>query len=280
MVDYAPGIPIYRANTFAHGQTMNHASPILSAQLLEISGADAIGFAQSQFSSNLLSLADGQWQAGAWLDPQGRVRYLLQLARMDAQHLVILLRGGDAVSLAQALRPYIFRSKVQITARTEPAIGSGPALAEHTIHLDPQSGELHWGFGDYSMTAGSEVAGDPAWLQRQVQAGWPWLPEAAQGTHVGPALSLHRLGGLAIDKGCYPGQEIVARLHYRGGLKRHLALLEAQQAAAPAESLQSGETPAGQLLNPFAVARGEPVLAVLNDEIEPTGFLVRQRWAP
>lgn len=259
---------------------MTHATSILSAQLLEIRGADAIGFAQSQFSSNLLTLEDGQWQASAWLDPQGRVRWLLQLARIDAQHLVILLRGGDAASLAQALRLYVFRSKVQITARTALPIGSGPALAEHAVRLDPRTGGQHWGFGDYSMAVGPEVAGDPAWLQRQIQAGWPWLPEAAQGVHVGPALSLHRLGGLAIDKGCYPGQEIVARLHYRGGLKRHLALLEAQQAAAPAESLQLDETPAGQLLNPFAVTRGESVLAVLNDQIEPTGFLVRQRWAP
>ncbi|MHC1479564.1 CAF17-like 4Fe-4S cluster assembly/insertion protein YgfZ [Frateuria aurantia] len=250
----------------------------LPAQIVEISGTDAIAFAHGQFSSHLLALEDGQWQSSAWLDPQGRVRYLLQLARLDAEHLVILLRGGDAAALAQALRPFVFRSKVVIAGQAGASISTGPALPEHTLQHDPASGTTRWGFGDYSMTVGPGAEPDLQWLERQTRAGLPWLPSEAQSTHVGAALSLHRLGALAIDKGCYPGQEIVARLHYRGGLKRHLALLESEHEVEPGAQVQIQETVMGQLLNPLPTPAGQPVLAVLNDGAEPDNYRVIQRW--
>ncbi|NUR22168.1 MAG: folate-binding protein, partial [Frateuria sp.] len=62
------------------------------AELVSIEGPDAIAFAQSQLSSNLLALADRQWQFSAWLDAQGRVRFLFHLMRLDAQRLRLLLR--------------------------------------------------------------------------------------------------------------------------------------------------------------------------------------------
>lgn len=256
---------------------MTATSPVLHADILEITGADAIPFLQSQLASQLTALADGQWQASAWLDPQGRVRWLFQLARIDAQHLVILLRGGDAGAMAQALRPYVFRSKVVIQSRHAGPIGSGPAQAAFTVQAD-EAGELAWGFGNHSMRIGPPA--DEDWLRMQTGEGWPWLPETALATHVGPALSLHRLGALAIDKGCYPGQEIVARLHYRGGLKRHLVLLQALQDADAGAPLFSQGVPAGQLLAPFPVTTGQQALAVLADGAAPDGFEIRHRWAP
>ena len=63
--------------------------------LLELTGPDAVAFAQAQFSNDVPSLADGHWQWNAWLSPQGRVRFFFHLLRDDAQHLRLLLRGGD-----------------------------------------------------------------------------------------------------------------------------------------------------------------------------------------
>src|ERR1700760_4496762 len=85
-----------------------------SFPVLSLDGSDAVAFAQAQFSNDVAALGDGRWQWNAWLNPQGRVRAFFALLRLDAQHLRLILRGGDAAALADALRRYVFRSKVTI----------------------------------------------------------------------------------------------------------------------------------------------------------------------
>jgi folate-binding Fe-S cluster repair protein YgfZ len=79
------------------------------AETLLIEGPDAIAFAQAQFSSKVSSLATGHWQFSAWLDPQGRVRALFHLARLADDRLLLLLRGGSAAAVVDALQRFVFR---------------------------------------------------------------------------------------------------------------------------------------------------------------------------
>jgi folate-binding protein YgfZ len=235
------------------------------AETLLIEGADAMAFAQSQFSSNVSSLETGQWQFGALLDPQGRVRALFHLARLADDRLLLLLRGGSAAAMVDALRRFVFRSKLTLTALPPRALGTGPAQPMHVVHDDAET--LSLGCGAHSMQINAAGRGDDAWRLPQLHAGWPWLPVQALNELLPPALSLHRLQAVAIDKGCYPGQEIVARLHYRGGHKRHQHGVILSQSASAGEVLRADERDVGYLLDVIVTDHGIEALATLNDDV-------------
>lgn len=191
---------------------------------LLIEGADARRFAQAQFSGEIGSLAEGRWQWNAWLDAQGRVQALMHLARLGDDRLLALLRGGDAEAIRTGLVRYLLRSKATLT----PYVFSGHAggaLPMGSVDADAH-GEVALGYGDRSLRlkapgrdADPEAAN--AWRLAEIRAGWPTLP-TAEAQFLPPALGLERLGAVSFDKGCYPGQEIAARLHYRGGHKSSL----------------------------------------------------------
>lgn len=259
-----------------------------SAQTLSIEGPDAIAFAQSQFSSNLDTLAVGHWQFSAWLDAHGRVRALFHLARLEANHLLLLLRGGDAAALAEALQRFVFRSKVRIEAKPARPLGSGQAHPAYTAHAE--SGILALGCGDHSLLIGGGEEDDDAWRLLQLRAGWPWLPDNTLNLLLAPTLSLGRLQAAAIDKGCYPGQEIVARLHYRGGNKRHMHCVVLSQALPPGTVLREDDQEQVRLLDTVATDDGAEALAILHDtlfeqatrnplEVDDITLRIRTSWA-
>lgn len=245
----------------------------LPAETLSLEGADATAFAQTQFSSHVDALANGRWQFSAWLDPQGRVRAFFHLVRISDEQLLLLLRGGDAVSLAEALQRFVFRSRVTLRALPARSLGSGPAQPLHEVRMQAGGDTLSLGCGDHSLQVVRAEHGNGAWRLAQWRAGWPWLPDQALGTLLPPALSLYRLQAVAIDKGCYPGQELVARLHYRGGHKRHLHSVTLSQTAMAGTPLQHDGRELGRLLDVIQDETGTHALAVLNDELTTTGIL-------
>lgn len=233
----------------------------LSAETLTIEGPDAIGFAQAQLSSNVATLPVGAWQFSAWLDPQGRVRHLIQLARVADQTLLLLLRGGSATELGDALKRFVFRSKVTIHAHAAATIQTGPAMTSHTVSTQDVTA---FGCGQYSMLLGTSSP-DDEWRAHQVNDGWPWLSEDTASQFVPQALSLERLGGVALDKGCYPGQEIVARLHFRGGNKRHMHCVVLSQHPGERTVLHRNSDELASLLDVASVDDRIHALVVMHD---------------
>jgi hypothetical protein len=188
---------------------------------LLIEGPDARRFAQAQFSGDVESLAQGQWQWNAWLDAHGRVQALMHLADLGGDRLLAVLRGGDAENTRAGLARYVFRAKASVTACIFSGHAEG-ALPMGHVDAEAQDG-ITLGYGDRSLRlvpqgANADSKAANAWRLADIRAGWPVLP-AGDAQFLPPALSLERLGAVSLDKGCYPGQEIVARLHYRGGHK-------------------------------------------------------------
>ncbi|AIF47697.1 YgfZ/GcvT domain-containing protein [Dyella japonica] len=232
------------------------------AQILLLEGADATAFAQAQFSSNVQSLGVGRWQFGAWLDAQGRVLTLFHLARLADDTLLLLLRGGDAAAMAQSLQRFAFRSKVKLSVPEPRSLGAGPAVETYAVHRE---GDAYvFGCGDHSMTVGTTQP-DDAWRLPQVRMGWPWLPHDVPGKLLPQSLSLERLEAVAFDKGCYPGQEIVARLHYRGGLKRHMHCVVLSQHVTEGTVLHRNGENGIQLLDVVTDDATVIALAVIDD---------------
>lgn len=234
-----------------------------SAQTLLIEGADAVAFAQAQFSSNVQTLGVGQWQFSAWLNAKGRVQTLFHLARMADDALLLLLRGGDAASLAQSLQRFVFRAKVKLTAHQPRRLSTGPARDTYAFHREDDA--YTFGCGTHSLVVGA--LSDQAWQAQQIHAGWPWLPDDTLGELLAPSLSLEHLQAVALDKGCYPGQEIVARLHYRGGNKRHMHCVVLSQPLPGGTVLRHDDKEIGQLLDVAADETDVVALAVIDDDV-------------
>ena len=215
--------------------------PEVNCILLE--GPDARRFVQAQFSGDVASLAQGHWQWNAWLDAQGRVQALMHLADLGGDNLLAILRGSDAEKTSAGLARHVFRAKASVIARIFSGHADG-ALPMGRVDTSSQ-GEIAIGYGDRSLRlkapgAHADAEAANAWRLADIRAGWPVLP-AGDAHFLPPALALERLGAVSLDKGCYSGQEIVARLHYRGGHKSGLYHLRGPAKLEPGATLHSGD---------------------------------------
>jgi tRNA-modifying protein YgfZ len=237
--------------------------PSRTTRPITLAGPDAAAFANAQFSSDVLSLGTGRWQWSGWLDPKGRVRALLQVARVADDRFVVVPRGGDGETLANDLTRFVFRSKVKITLGDAMHVADGDARDDmHAFEND--DGTLVLGEGDASIHIGARDDGD-AWHARHVEKGFAWLPGAALGALLPPALSMERMNAVSFNKGCFPGQEIAARLHFLGGHKRHLRTLRPDVALEEGQSLRVGGREIGMVLMHDASVSPPMSLVVLDD---------------
>lgn len=194
-------------------------------QCIVIDGADARRFAQAQFSGDVHALQSGHWQWNAWLDARGRVQALMHLADVGDGRLLAVLRGGDAEEVRSGLARYVLRMQAALTTCTFGGYIDG-GLPMGLARTERQ--DIVLGYGERSLRLRHESA-DPSpeptvadsWRLADIRAGWPTLHQGDR-RFLPPALGLERLGAVSFDKGCYPGQEIVARLHFRGGHKLRL----------------------------------------------------------
>lgn len=242
--------------------------------VLALKGPGAMAFAQAQFINDVGVLADGQWQWNGWLTPKGRVIALFALLRLDPQTLWLLLPDVTAGELTALLQRYVFRSKVTLASVDMPVAAgfSAPLHAKDAafaviddggIELD-MSGEG----GSRSLLIGAAPARKNAeaaarWMQSDLAHGLPRLPASQREQWTPQQLSLERLRAFSVKKGCYPGQEIVARTHYLGQVKRGLTLFEttdetASEAAAGIEVHADGRS-----IGSVVGASGNLVLAVM-----------------
>jgi hypothetical protein len=240
-------------------------------QLLEIAGADAVSFAHAQFSSDVRGLADGGWQWSTWLSPQGRVRAFFHLLRDSEERLRLLLRGGHAEALRVALAPYVMRAKVSVRVINDVHVfgtDKGIAGALELPGTPPRWLILSAG----EVDANTSPPAREAWQLADIRSGLPQLADNLMDQLLPQWLGLDRLGAISVKKGCYPGQEVMSRLHFKGGNKRSLYRLELDADAGPATAVTAadGES-AGQII--MSAQRDDAryeALASLTDSVAST----------
>lgn len=253
--------------------------------ILAIEGADAARFAHAQFMSDVASLADGHWQWSGWLTPKGRVIALFALLRFDAGKLWLLLPDADATQLRESLQRFVFRSKVTLKAPgdahasgafSEPSIAKGARFAETgdgVVELDVGAPASPRTLRVGAATAPLDSGATARWTAFDIEHGLPRLPASQVGQWTPQQLSLDRLNAYSIKKGCYPGQEIVARTHFLGQAKRGLALLEADAPLVHGEEVGDGTRAVGTLVSASRNDTGSTALAVLPLEREAASAL-------
>ena len=232
--------------------------------LIRVAGDDAVAFLQGQFSNDIRALGQGH-QLHAYCNAQGR---MLGLMRAFARGEAIYLQAGAALveALVKRLRMFVMRSKVTLDAATDlgqmglrgdgagglEAMLAGLKLpqprpgatdtandvtvlrlaAERAVLIAPWAQiEKLW------QSLDARAAGMPAWRLLDIRAGVPQLYPQTLEAFVPQMLNLDALGGISFTKGCYPGQEIVARTHYLGRLKQRLYRARVDTPAAPGDTL-------------------------------------------
>jgi hypothetical protein len=245
-------------------------------RLLSLTGRDAVAFAQAQTMNDVAALEDGRWQWNGWLTAKGRVIALFGLVRIAADTVWLVVPDADADALADRLRRFVFRSKVAIAVRDDLSIAGRLRASElasgnhwagdpaHAIELD-LSGHLDGGHAGRSLRIGPAVAAGEdatalaAWRREDLAHGWPRLDATQSEQWTPQQLSLERLRAFSVKKGCYPGQEIVARTHFLGQTKRGLALIETDAPPAPGSALDTADPQAGTVVS----TAGDLALAVV-----------------
>ncbi|HVR82505.1 MAG TPA: folate-binding protein [Luteimonas sp.] len=250
----------------------NHEFTLPGHRVLALEGRDAAAFAQAQFMNDVAGLNVGHWQWSGWLTPKGRLIALFALLKLDEQMLWLLLPDADPAEFAAALQRFVFRSKVKLESCGDLIVSGSfsiPTQASASqVAGDAGNGiELDMG-GDggprglrIGANSTASLSPDEAsrWAAFDLEHGLPRLPPAQAGQWTPQQLSLDRLRAFSVKKGCYPGQEIVARTHFLGQAKRGLALLEADGAIAVGSNVRDGERALGTIVS----ASGDRALAVL-----------------
>jgi folate-binding protein YgfZ len=226
--------------------------------VLAIRGPDAARFLQGQLSAEIEKLAVGGSTLAGMHNPQGRVIATLALARSTNEEIFGVLPAELAADVANRLRKFILRAKV----RVEDASAGVRVIG----CLEPWAGALasidwngRWialanATGDFS--AADELT-RATWEAQDVRAGIPQVYAATSETFVAQMLNLDLLGAIAFDKGCYTGQEVIARAHYRGRVKRRMQLWR----GAAGESLRPGDAARGPDGRSLVVVRAAPSAA-------------------
>ena len=213
--------------------------------VIALEGPDATAFAQAQFANDVVALAAGYWQWNAWLTPKGRVIALFALLKLEQDRILLLLPDIDANELAAQLRRFVFRRKLRIAMRDDlqasGAFREPDSARNARIGLDGDSIEIDYGDGSVARAVRIEAARQwpdhgglhSRWKAFDLAHGLPRLPPSEREQWTPQQLSLERLQAFSVKKGCYPGQEIVARTHFLGKAKRGLVFFEASSALAP-----------------------------------------------
>lgn len=258
--------------------------------LLQIDGADAFNFLQGQVTNDIKLLSSGTAHYSGYCTPKGRMLALF-LAFSHHDHIHLQMPAELVAAVAKRLKMYVMRSKVEVQDVSDSIIKIGLSGAKASellntlfskvpqndyelvslenaalLKLPSKHGRFEI-FTDISqaqaiwnaLSLHATVADASHWEWLEIQAGIPDVKLATQEEFVPQMLNLDLIGGINFKKGCYTGQEIVARTHYLGSIKRRTYLAHLDHALLP--------KPGDNVLN----AANEPIGKVVRSAAAPNG---------
>ena len=228
--------------------------------LLSVSGDDAREFLHAQLTNDVRNLPAERAVLAGWCSAKGRLLASF-LVIPAAEGFLLQLARDLAAPVAKRLGMFVLRSKVKIADQSDAwtQLGLwGEDLPVRDVAWDGEVGIVRVAERRFLRLSrnGDEVkttAGEDDWILQEIRAGRPFISAATQDQFVPQMVNLEALGGVDFQKGCYPGQEIVARAQYRGAVKRRMVRLEAPPGSAlrPGDAYDGGvvvDSAGGELL--------------------------------
>ncbi len=273
-------------------------TPLPYLAVVEVQGPDAGSFLQGQLTQDAVSMSLGRARAGGYCSAKGRLLANFVMVHPDGDTWWLLTHAGLVEPLVKRLKMFVLRARCTVRARPDLLVSGEPAggrslwqvevmptgdaavpgavddrtaapADEDRVHQPGTAWAVGW-WGGRSLWLSrvsdpahspADAAAQEAWRCADIAAGWPWIEPATVEQFVPQMVNFELLEGVNFRKGCYPGQEVVARSQYRGTLKRRMALFSVQAPAVPlpqaASELFHSEDP------------GQPAGMVVNASTDP-----------
>ncbi len=252
--------------------------------LIKASGDDVIDFLQGQLTNDIKLVTDGISQLSAYCNPKGRILANFRIFKQD-DYYFLRLRSDIIEATLKRLRMFVMRSKVELVDSSDELSRMGIAglnatkklsvlyknLPENTDESYTENGttiiklpgtlpryEVHGSVekitGLWEKLQHDAVSiGENSWNLLTIRAGIPEIVAETVESFVPQMVNLQAINSLSFTKGCYPGQEVVARMHYLGKLKRRLFIGRVKSDHLPISgqsvlSSEENEQKAGQIV--------------------------------
>lgn len=279
---------------------------LTSWQAITVQGEDSKSYLQGQLTCDVVTLAQDANTLGAHCDPKGKMWSIFRLFHTEQGYALFQHASGIDTALTE-LKKYSVFSKVTIELDQDIALGlmgeqadsfiDSFAQGEGDVRRCPGGSAVRIEDGRWLLLINTEqaealsraetltLADESLWDLADIRAGLPRITAGQQSAHIPQALNLQLLDGISFSKGCYTGQETVARARYRGSNKRAMYLLQSdsvEQIPNSAEierAVGDNWRAAGELLCHYRFADGKLLaLAVLPNNLEPdTAFRFSQQ---
>lgn len=275
-----------------------HISRLSYLSLISVTGADAAQFLQGQLTCNINQLTAQQASLAAYCTAKGRVISLVLVVKVP-HGFYLLLPSSLKQTVLKRLRMYVLRSAVTLTELDDPnAVCGFKSNESHYLHTPLPA-------ADFAVEQSSAVlirmpsplprylllnsdahhgadmpTADDEWRFDDISAGLPWFDAEQSEQHTPQMLSLEQWGAISFNKGCYTGQEIIARAHYLGKTKRSLLIAQLADGAGHTDvnglAVLDAETglACGQVLIAQSYAGKQRLLIVIRDDSAASARLV------
>lgn len=229
--------------------------------LIHVEGADRHEFLQNLVTNDIKALPAGRALYAALLTPQGKFLHDFFISEGDGFILLDCEGGARAQDLYRRLNMYRLRADVQISAEENGPVYAVFGAQTGTGYPDPRDPEMAW--RSFSKPEDIEERPFETWDEHRIRLTVPdgsrdMIPEKSTMDEA----RMDRLNAIDYEKGCYVGQELTARMHYRGLGKKHLYTIEGENLPAPGVEIKAD----GKLIGEMRSRCGSVGLALLKDE--------------
>ena len=261
--------------------------------LIQVHGEDAESFLQNQLSNDIHNVTEETFQESAWCSPKGRIKANFRIFKQDDRYYLSV--SADLIEQTiQKLSMYVMMSKVTIEDVSDSFVhfalagDSSAALLKEILTEDSKQVTRHKSLSILNIAGdtprfevfgkvddakalweqcseNATIVSKNAWQFLDIKAGIPMITAASSEAWIPQMVNYIAVGGVDFKKGCYPGQEVVARLNYLGKTKRQMYRIQIDTDQLPTigDDLVS-DTSAGKILNAAINSDGKvEALAVL-----------------
>ena len=199
-------------------------------QLIEAHGVDAEKYLQGQLTTDVVALPSGATTLTAHCDPKGKMSAIFRLLKVSNEQFFLLVKKDLLPSALDALKKYAVFSKVSFDLRDWQIVGvlgekCGKITPHFSLEIDGQRSIL---LNETELPVNFN-GNEKIWEVADIQAGLPNLSPQTQNEFIPQALNLQAIEhAISFTKGCYIGQESVARAKYRGANKRAMFIFKVQ----------------------------------------------------
>ncbi|MBB6523702.1 YgfZ/GcvT domain-containing protein [Pseudoteredinibacter isoporae] len=279
--------------------------PLDHKSALEVIGPDSKSFLQGQLSCDLDEVSDTQWRLGAHCNHKGRMLSSFRASALGEEHIRLILRHNISENAHKALAKYAIFSKAELSVNSDllglglsgtnaenqlqawqlPRPKDGQCAEHNGVQILNISGDRFeiWTDSERMKNLLDQLKSEPLlvdnayWRLLDIRAGIAEIEAGVEESIIPQMLNFNELDGINYQKGCYTGQEIIARMQYRGNLKRHTVRLLNKADNADdfdSTSLKSGaelfcadsKQAVGELVNIAISSEGIEALAVIKDD--------------